>query len=45
MIPKLNFIFCIAKETTDKTIRQPMEWKKMFANDMIYKGLISKINK
>ena len=25
--------------------RQPTEWKKIFANDMINKGLISKIYK
>ena len=32
--------FCTAKETTDKTKRQPTEWEKIFANDMIDKGLI-----
>ena len=38
-------IFCTAKETTDKTKRQPMEWEKIFANDATYKGLVSKIYK
>ena len=32
-----------AKETTDKMKRQPTESEKIFANDMIDKGLISKI--
>ena len=36
--------FCIAKETI-KTKRQPSEWKKIFANEAIDKGLISKIYK
>ena len=31
------------KETTDKTKRQPKEWKKMFVNNATYKGLVSKI--
>ena len=33
----------MAKETTNKRKRQPMEWEKIFANDATYKGLISKI--
>ena len=37
--------FCTAKETNDKMRRQPMEWEKIFANDMTNKGLISKIYK
>ena len=37
--------FCIAKETVNKTKRQPTEWKKIFANDMLDKGLVSKIYK
>ena len=37
--------FCTAKETTDKTRRQPTEWEKIFANDMTNKGLISKMFK
>ena len=37
--------FCTAKETTDKTKKQHTEWKKIFANDMTNKGLISKIYK
>ena len=34
--------FCRAKETRDKTKRQPMDWEKIFANDMGNKRLISK---
>ena len=37
--------FCKAKETTNKTKRQPSEWEKIFANESTYKGLISKIYK
>ena len=37
--------FCTAKETTDKTKRQPTEWAKIFANDMTDKRLISNIYK
>ena len=37
--------FCKAKETTNKTKRQPSEWEKIFANESIGKGLISKIYK
>ena len=37
--------FCTAKETTDKTKRQPSEWEKIFANEATDKGLISKIYK
>ena len=35
--------FCTAKETINKTKRQPTEWKKIFATDKSEKGLISKI--
>ena len=35
--------FCTAKETINKMKRQPMEWEKIFANDVTDKGLISKI--
>ena len=35
--------FCKAKETTNKTKRQPSEWEKIFANESMDKGLISKI--
>ena len=35
--------FCTAKETTNKTKRQPMEWEKLFVNDISDKGLVSKI--
>ena len=37
--------FCIAKETINKTKRQPSEWEKIFANKATDKGLISKIYK
>ena len=37
--------FCTAKETINKTKRQPSEWKKIFANESTDKGLISKIYK
>ena len=49
---KMNFrdfikikTFCTAKETVNKTKRQPTEWEKIFANDTTDKGLISKIYK
>ena len=45
----LDFIkiksFCTAKETVDKTKRQPTEWETMFANVLLDKGLVSKIYK
>ena len=41
---KLNR-FCTAKETINKTKRQPSEWEKVFANQATDKGLISKICK
>ena len=31
--------FCTAKETVNKTKRQPTEWEKVFANDVSDKGL------
>ena len=37
--------FCKAKETTNKTKRQPSEWEKIFANQSTDKGLTSKIYK
>ena len=37
--------FCTAKDTVDKTKRQPTEWEKIFANDVSDKGLVSKIYK
>ena len=37
--------FCKAKETTNKTKRQPSEWEKIFANESTDKGLLSKIYK
>ena len=36
---------CTAKETINKTKRQPSEWEKIFANEATEKGLISKIYK
>ena len=38
-------IFCTAKETINKTKRQPSEWEKIFTNEATYKGLTSKIYK
>ena len=35
--------FCTAKETVNKMKRQPAEWEKIFANNVTYKGLVSKI--
>ena len=37
--------FCTAKETINKTKRQPAEWEKIFANEATDKGLITKIYK
>ena len=37
--------FCTAKDTLNKTKRQPTEWEKIFANEMTDKELISKIYK
>ena len=37
--------FCTAKETTNKMKRQPSEWEKIFANESMDEGLISKIYK
>ena len=37
--------FCTAKETINKTKRQPTDWEKIFANDETDKGLTSKIYK
>ena len=37
--------FCTAKETVNKTKKQPTGWEKIFANDTTDKGLISKIYK
>ena len=37
--------FGTAKDTVNKTKRQPTEWEKIFANDVSDKGLVSKIDK
>ena len=37
--------FCTANETINKNKSQPMEWEKIFANDVLDKGLVSKIYK
>ena len=37
--------FCTAKETINKTKRQPTDWVKIFVNDVTDKGLVSKIYK
>ena len=33
--------FCTAKETVNKTKRQPTEWEKILVNDISDKGLVS----
>ena len=38
-------IFCRAKATINKMKIQPMEWEKIFANNVTNKRLISKIYK
>ena len=35
--------FCTVKEIINRTKRQPVEWEKIFANDISDKGLVSKI--
>ena len=37
--------FCPAKETINKTKRQPSEWEKIFANEATDKELVSRIYK
>ena len=37
--------FCTAKETINKTKRQPTDWEKIFANYVTDKGLVSRICK
>ena len=37
--------FCTAKETINKTKRQPSKWEKIFANEAMDKGFICKIYK
>ena len=37
--------FCTAKEAINKMKRQSVDWERIFAKDMINKGLISKIYK
>uniref|UniRef100_A0A8D1VMR0 Uncharacterized protein n=2 Tax=Sus scrofa TaxID=9823 RepID=A0A8D1VMR0_PIG len=37
--------FCTAKETLNKTKRQPTEWENIFASESTDKGFISKIHK
>ena len=34
--------FCTARDTVNKTKRQPTEWEKIFANDVSDKGLFPK---
>ena len=45
LIKLKSFFFCTAKESINKTKRQPSEWEKIFANEATDKGLISKIYK
>ena len=37
--------FCSAKETVNRMKRQTSEWEKIFANESMDKGLISKLDK
>ena len=37
--------FCTAKDTVNKTKRQPTAWEKIYAKDVLDKGLVSKIYK
>ena len=37
--------FCTVKEKISKTKGQPVEWEKIFANDILDKELVSKIYK
>ena len=37
--------FCTAKETINKTKRQPTDWEKIFANYVTDKGLVSELYK
>ena len=37
--------FCTAKENISKMKREPIVWENIFANDILDKGLISKIYK
>lgn len=37
--------FCIENEIINKTKRQPMEWEKIFVNDILDKRLVSKLYK
>ena len=45
MGPHEDKTFCTAREIVNKTKRQPTEWEKKFANDILDKGLVSKIYK
>ena len=45
MAPNQTCKLCMAKKTTNKIKKQPMEWEKTFTNDVTNKGLISKIYK
>ena len=36
---------CTAKETVNRTKRQLMGWEKIFANDILDEGLVSKVYK
>ena len=44
LMKKLKSFF-LAKETINKTKRQPSEWEKIFSNESTDKGLISRIYK
>ena len=37
--------FCTTKEMKSKAERQPIDWEKIFANDVAHMGLVAKIDK
>ena len=45
MGPNQTYKLLHKKETVNKTKRQPTEWEKICANNVIHKGLISKLYK
>ena len=45
MGPVFTESFCITKGKINKMKRQPIDWEKIFVNDLIDRGLISKIYK
>ena len=45
MGPNQMYKLLHSKETISKAKRQPMDWEKIFANDVTDKGLLLKIHK